>query len=304
MRLTRWFWMALLGASPFACGDDAMPEAHADGGVDGSRRDGGGDGGDGMPPADAATTPADVGSAGAGRRGYVVASQMRGTDSTFVDLRAGFYAIGDRAGFVCRLETSGECSLWVCDNSTTSTTPWLSAGRISVEGERTVVLDPVEGTGAFGGGYEEALSGGPLWSTGGTVHVSASGGDAPGFATDWTAPARVRIDAPAGGDLRAPAAGDLEIAWSPSGRFAISLTGTVSGTTTTFFELLCDFPGLDGRGTVPASLLRQLPNEARYAAGAVDVATVDVGGYHIDLFAIEAAADGDGRLATGTLTFE
>jgi hypothetical protein len=305
-------WVVLL---PFACacsagtssgdGDGGLVLSSADGGAGSSGADGGrtdaGSGGSGPNDAGGSSTPNRGGGVYLTSWDYAIGTTpVRGHSASAAFVRA--YPTASTGG-ACTSTTSGDCILYRCPIASSTgdagaASTGASAGAIVVSGGASAVrLVP------SGGSYAAVTAQTKLWNGGEALTITADGAEVPAFTLRATAPSFVTVTTPV-----FPAAGGSVVV-ARSRAFAVSWTGGSAGsvsanvgaaTATTSTSITCTFPASSGAGSVPASLLAELPSSPTSAyvsiTGAASANAV-VGGWDVRTTLTTLA-----RTATGSAT--
>lgn len=313
----RTTWVAMV---PFACacsagtssgdGDGGLRFPSSDSGSGGSAADGGrADAGGG------ASGPSDAGALGAPTRGggvyltsweYAIGTTpVRGHSASAAFVRA--YPTASASG-ACTSTTSGDCVLYRCPIASSAAdagaadpgaaNSGASAGAIVVSGGTSAVrLVP------SGGSYAAVTAQTKLWNGGESLTITADGAEVPAFTLRATAPSFVTVTTPvfpaAGGSVVVARSGAFAVSWTGGSAGSVSANvGAVTATTST--SITCTFPASSGAGSVPASLLAELPSSPTSAyvsiTGAAS-ATAVVGGWDVRTTLTTLA-----RTATGSAT--
>jgi hypothetical protein len=165
----------------------------------------------------------------------------------------------------------------------------LSAGQLTFDSELSVVLNPdSHQTYAAGSSIGEQF-----FIPGGSIQVTASGGEVPPFNASLVGPRTVVMHAPFDGSSSAAEIDrgkDLSLSWSPvpatTVRVILSETAAIAGRDSV---LSCEFDGGLGHATLPSSELSRFdPGKADLMAKAFAGASVSSGGFQTR---IRASAD-------------
>jgi hypothetical protein len=273
---------ALDGGSGGASGGSAIDGGTSGGPRDAGRNDAGGSPGGG--DAGAGGTPTRGGGVYLTSWDYAIGSTpARGYSASAAFVRAYPTATGGS----CTSTTSGDCVLYRCPVASSAAdagaaAPGASAGAISVTGGASPLrLVP------SGGSYAALTGQARLWSGGEALTITADGAEVPAFTLRATAPSVLTVTSPvfpaAGGSVVVARSRAFAVSWTGGAAGSVSANvGAVSASTST--SILCTFPASSGAGSVPASLLAQLPSPATSAyvsiTGSATAAAV-VGGWDV-----------------------
>lgn len=161
----------------------------------------------------------------------------------------------------CTTTKSGTCTIYQCPiggASDAGTPPPASAGTIAITGgSKTVQLVPSGAT------YAAQSAQQTLWNGGETIEAKSSGAEVPAFDLKVAAPAYVTVTTPVfpapGGKVTINRAQTFPVAWTggASGDVTVGLTGSTASAST---SISCIFPASSGSGSIPSSVLANLPS--------------------------------------------
>jgi len=296
MSARAWMCLVLLCGCGAGAGSQDRPDLAGENGGGG---DGGGGGGDGG--GDGGGAAGDMAS-GPLRGGWVYlqsSSQVINAmtySSSFAS--ASFWQVtGALPPSTCTVTHSGTCTLTRCppagDAGTAPVTQAPDAGTLTIKGgARTVTLSP-DANGAYGNDVDNMNA---LYAGGETLTISASGGSAPAFSGTLTAPAKAQVLSPtmpaAGASLPIARASGFPLSWSggSNGEVTVGVYAQGGGAWVT-----CSFPASAGSGSVPSSLLSQLPAGAgTFNATLRASRTLDAQGWSVDLWAYQTISGSAG----------
>jgi hypothetical protein len=218
--------------------------------------------------------------------------------------QAGAIFSGPQAG--CPRQEAGACAAYVCQPGG-GRQP--DAGAITLGSGAAAVTLGVQEDGGYKGFLNTTAA---LWGEGQRVAVSARGGVVPAFTGE------VEMPAAAGFTLSQPAispmltvtlaqGADLALSWTGGGA-QVRLEIGQDLDTAAGRLIVCAFPGEDGRGAVPASLLMTLlptvgvEHGALFLMGPARTSRVEIGQGGGNAWSVEIAAIGGGKSALAQIT--
>ncbi len=217
----------------------------------------------------------------------------------------------------CRAASAGSCQIVACDFAPPAPGGDLpqpsrdDVGTIEVTGG-AITPSLALPTDWYNNG---ALRQGLAWSGGEPIRFSASGrtGSFPAFDRTLVAPSLVTVTKPAlpvHDPLTLDPSKDIELTWTYAGAAAGKVTAslTLSGRQA-LSRITCNYPVADQRGSVPASLLAQLPigqtNEyAGFSVQQSEDEELDISDWHVSLRLLTHAMRPEGGWAAASLKFE
>lgn len=258
MKLRLLFASLAVLAGLAAAGCSAGTPLDFDGGLPGA--DGAAD--DSSTPSDGSTT-SDGGTTATKGGGVYLTSWDYTQQTTAVQgmsASAAFVSAYSTGTGTCTTSKSGSCTITECPiggASDAGTPPPASAGSISITGGSKVVqLTPSGAT------YTPQSAQQKLWNGGETIEAKSTGAEVPAFDLKVAAPAYVTVNTPVfpapGGKVPINRAQAFPVAWSggAAGDVTVALTGSTASAST---SISCTFPASGGSGSVPATVLANLP---------------------------------------------
>ena len=265
----------------------------------------------------------DSGSGGTGgsnfyQGGYVSLMQsvvtVSGTEYASYSFAAGFSRGElDANGSACDIHDDGPCRITDCttepSDAGTPTYETVSAGTVQVMGAN----QPLSLTPDASGTYDAITGQERLWSGGGTLTISASGGAVPAFQDTLFAAAPVNLTspslpAPGSPQITMSTSGPLNVAWNGGmgGTVTAMLTRSITGATTRTVMLMCTFPATDGAGIVPASAMAAIPPgpDGTFQVMGGDTKTIEPSGWTITLQEYVPAITQSGNVASVMATYQ
>lgn len=227
---------------------------------------------------------------------------------------ASFYRINSNAARKCSVVPVGAqlaaCRLWECTDylaPTPDEISLLSAGAVSVSGTRAELQLQEGDLGSYT--WNNTLNA-PLWGGGELLNVTLDGSEAfPGATLGVLAPYPIAVSAPI-----VPADGwsldsqeDLELTWSGAMGNDVDVAISIvvadpGGQKDVLFPALdCTFPGDDGGGVIPASLLGAVARPAGLVGHDVSVLTLSIASVQIADALLEFRASSSGLSALATI---
>lgn len=186
----------------------------------------------------------------------------------------------------CVLDTQGACTVTICAGGTPAQPTTISAGAITVTGNKSLTLLPDAMN-----EYEMVVESGLLWDPGQNVTVSVAGATVPAFTHAQLASSAVTITSPAAPPADTPLmvdrGQDLEVAWTGGSTGAVTMMWKVDASQPddSFVSILCRFAAADGAGTVPTAALQALPasgtGDLLLLGGEIDA--LEVGDYTVQV---------------------
>jgi hypothetical protein len=231
--------------------------------------------------------------------GTVYFEQCSASATLCASVEFGFYAnffFTSESAQSCLVTTSGSCSFYSC-NGTTTTPTGASAGTLTISGGR--IPSGLTVTPDANNAYSYT-SGAPLFAAGQTLTVSATGAIVPAFGPQSVvAPALPGLVAPAAtsGSYTISTAAELGVQWTGGAAGAtLVLEGTSGGGNQSYF--ICEWDASLGKASVPQAVISGLAGHAGayIVYGQYKTTTFTAGAYSISEVALPYSG--------GTATFQ
>lgn len=248
-----------------ACGDDDSGGSRPSGGAGtgGSSGTGGaaGSSGSGGSAGSAGSAGGGAGGAGGsagqtGKHGTIGVSTNAAMGSALAGYStfASFLEMGPSG---CDLTTHGDCAVARCDfTDPPPTTTFASAGDITVTGgiEPVTMKPSVDKTYDYASGTQQLFQGGEQ------LQFSAAGDDIPAFTATITAPPTLELQQPSSTPVSLQKTGDFVAAWTPVSDAVVEIEFSLQPSATEIVNVRCSFDASAGTGTIPASIVSELPS--------------------------------------------